>query len=135
MRLGFPTIIVGSLLLAVVGFFLTQKLSLLPPSPTPPLSQNSSSDSLNTPHLSIQQQQGFALITSYCADCHAVGTTDNSLYPPAPRFRDLHERFDVTFLEEALVEGLVAHPDMPEFEFDVDQAGAIIQYLVFLQNQ
>ncbi len=79
------------------------------------------------------EARGLDLVLTYCADCHAVGPHGQSLHELAPPFRQLHERFDVKFLEEALVEGLVAHPDMPEFEFDVPQAQAIIAYLEFLQ--
>jgi cytochrome c len=78
--------------------------------------------------------QGRAIVEMYCADCHATGPTGESQLEEAPRFRDLHERYDVEFLSEALVEGIVtAHPEMPEFEFDPDQAEAIIQYLKSLE--
>ena len=63
--------------------------------------------------------QGRAIVELYCADCHATGPTGESPLPDAPRFRDLHLLYDVEFLSEALVEGIVtAHPEMPEFEFD-----------------
>lgn len=79
---------------------------------------------------------GQALVTMYCADCHAVGATGDSPFPPAPRFRELHLRYDVEFLSEALVEGIVtAHPDMPQFEFDPQQAAAIVAYLKSLEPQ
>ncbi len=135
MRFGFPTIIVGSLVLAVVGFLLTKALPPNPPPPASLLVPNSYPQRPLMSQLNMHRQQGFALVTIYCADCHAVGLTGDSTYPPAPKFRELYQRFDVSFLEEALVEGLVAHPDMPEFEFDADQANDIIQYLVFLQTQ
>ena len=77
---------------------------------------------------------GLELVTTYCADCHAIGATGESALPEAPRFRDLHLRYDVEFLSEALVEGIVtAHPEMPEFEFDPDQAEAIVDYLKSLE--
>jgi len=77
---------------------------------------------------------GLELVSTYCADCHAIAATGESPFPPAPRFRDLHLRYDVEFLSEALVEGIVtAHPDMPEFEFDPDQAAAIVAYLKSLE--
>jgi cytochrome c len=79
-------------------------------------------------------EDGRALATMYCADCHAIGTTGDSTLAIAPRFRDLHLRYDVEFLSEALVEGIVtAHPDMPQFEFDPDQAAAIVAYLKSLE--
>jgi mono/diheme cytochrome c family protein len=77
---------------------------------------------------------GLELVTTYCADCHAIGATGESPFAPAPHFRDLHLRYDVELLSEALVEGIVtAHPDMPEFEFDPDQAAAIVAYLKSLE--
>lgn len=79
-------------------------------------------------------ETGRALVTMYCADCHAVGATDTGRLAIAPPFRELHLRYDVELLSEALVEGLVtAHPDMPEFEFDPPQAAAIIAYLKTLE--
>lgn len=77
---------------------------------------------------------GLQLAAMYCADCHAIATSGDSPFPPAPPFRELHLRYDVEFLAEALVEGIVtAHPEMPEFEFDPDQAEAIIAYLKTLE--
>lgn len=79
-------------------------------------------------------EMGRQLVVTYCADCHATGATGDSPFPPAPPFRDLHDRYEVAFLEEALVEGLVTgHPDMPEFEFDPEHAAAIIAYLQSLE--
>ncbi len=127
MKFGFPQIVFASLVIAIGGFLLLKN-----PTPVQPAPEE---HQLEERQLNVQQQQGFALTTSYCADCHAVGRTGESLHPPAPKFRELHERYDVTFLEEALVEGLVAHPDMPEFEFDILQAQAIIAYLETLQTQ
>ena len=79
-------------------------------------------------------QDGHALVTMYCTDCHATEAEGESPFAPAPRFRDLHLRYDVEALSEALVEGIVtAHPEMPQFEFDPDQAAAIVAYLKSLE--
>lgn len=79
-------------------------------------------------------EDGRALVTMYCTDCHATTETGESPFPTAPRFRDLHLRYDVDFLSEALVEGIVtAHPEMPQFEFDPDRASAIVAYLKWLE--
>lgn len=79
-------------------------------------------------------EDGRALVTMYCTDCHATGTTGESPLAIAPRFRDLHLRYDVDSLSEALVEGIVtAHPEMPQFEFDPEQASAIVAYLKTLE--
>lgn len=79
-------------------------------------------------------EDGRVLVKMYCNDCHAVGATDDSPLPAAPRFRELHTRYDVEFLSEALVEGIVtAHPEMPQYEFDPEQAAAIVAYLKTLE--
>lgn len=89
--------------------------------------------SLQTP-AEIELQLGAALVDVYCSSCHAIGREGTSLHPEAPPFRTLHYRYDVGDLEEALVEGLVSgHPDMPEFEFQPEQAKAIVSYLRSLQ--
>lgn len=78
---------------------------------------------------------GHDLIELYCVGCHAIGRTGTSPHPEAPPFRDLHLRYDVEQLTEALVEGLVSgHPDMPEFEFDPEQAAGIVAYLKSLED-
>lgn len=77
---------------------------------------------------------GHALVQMYCSDCHATEIAGESPFPAAPRFRDLYLRYDVQLLSEALVEGIVtAHAEMPQFEFDPDQAQAIILYLKSLE--
>ncbi|MBN9308581.1 MAG: cytochrome c [Devosia sp.] len=74
--------------------------------------------------------EGHVLVDEYCSDCHAVGRTGDSPLAIAPRFRELHQRYDIEDLSEALVEGIVtAHPEMPEFEFDPQQAAAIVAYI------
>jgi cytochrome c len=81
-----------------------------------------------------REARGRALVTMYCTDCHATENEGESPFPSAPRFRDLHLRYDVELLSEALVEGIVtAHPEMPQFEFDPDQAQDIILYLKSLE--
>lgn len=78
---------------------------------------------------------GQGLVREYCSDCHAIGKAGESPLAIAPRFRDLHLRYDVEDLSEALVEGIVtAHEEMPEFEFDPIQAAAIIAYLKSLSE-
>ena len=79
-------------------------------------------------------EQGRGLVDMYCSDCHAVGAEGTSPLAQAPPFRELYLRYDVAFLSEALVEGIVtAHPEMPEFEFDPEQAEAIVRYLKSLE--
>jgi hypothetical protein len=52
----------------------------------------------------------------------------------APPFRDLHKRYPVESLEEALGEGIVTgHPSMPEFQLPPDQVGDFIAFLKSLE--
>jgi mono/diheme cytochrome c family protein len=77
---------------------------------------------------------GEQLLTRDCAACHAVGRSGASPQKAAPAFRTLGQRYPVESLEEALGEGIMSgHPDMPEFSFDADQVGAIIDYLKSIQ--
>jgi mono/diheme cytochrome c family protein len=79
---------------------------------------------------------GEELLQKNCARCHAVGRTGESPNKAAPPFRMLGQRYPVESLEEALGEGILSgHPDMPEFQFDADQVGAIIAYLKSIQQR
>jgi cytochrome c len=81
-------------------------------------------------------KQGEALLAKECSRCHGIGRTDASRHPQAPLFRKLSKRYPIESLEEALGEGIISgHPDMPEFEFDADDVGAIIAYLKSIQDR
>jgi cytochrome c len=81
-------------------------------------------------------RQGEALVARECARCHGIGRTDTSRHPQAPLFRTLSKRYPIESLEEALGEGIISgHPDMPEFQFDADDVGAIIAYLKSIQDR
>jgi cytochrome c len=81
-------------------------------------------------------QQGQALVTKECSRCHGIGRSDTSRHPQAPPFRTLSKRYPIESLEEALGEGIISgHPDMPEFQFDADDVGAIIAYLKSIQDK
>jgi cytochrome c len=81
-------------------------------------------------------KQGETLVTRDCGRCHAVGRTDKGRHPQAPPFRTLSKRYPIESLEEALGEGIISgHPDMPEFQFDADDVGAIIAYLKSIQER
>ena len=79
---------------------------------------------------------GEALLQKHCGACHATARTDVSRDKTAPAFRTLGQRYPIESLEEALAEGMLSgHPDMPEFSFDADQVGAIIDYLKSIQQR
>lgn len=69
-----------------------------------------------------------------CGGCHAVGASDESRLPKAPRLRDLHRRYPVEDLGEALAEGIVVgHGPMPQWVFEPHEIGALIAYLKSLE--
>lgn len=77
-------------------------------------------------------QQGQRLASLYCASCHATDRVSQSPLSIAPPFRDLHKKYPVDTLEEALGEGIMTgHPTMPQFQFDPDQ---IADFLAFLKT-
>jgi mono/diheme cytochrome c family protein len=82
-----------------------------------------------------QLRRGQALLQRNCSACHAVGATGDSPNPAAPRFRELHRRYAIDNLAEALAEGmLTGHPAMPEFDFPPNDVRAIIAYLKSIQT-
>jgi mono/diheme cytochrome c family protein len=83
-----------------------------------------------------QIAKGRALVVRNCGMCHAVGRTGASPNKQAPPFRELHQRYDMDMLGEALAEGiLTGHPAMPEYRFQPDEVVAIIRYLRSIQDK
>jgi cytochrome c len=81
-------------------------------------------------------KRGETLLARACGSCHAVGRSGDSPVKNAPALRSLGERYPVESLEEALGEGfMTGHPDMPEFQFDATDVGAIIAYLKSIQQR
>ena len=79
-------------------------------------------------------QRGTMLARTYCVRCHSIDKVSISPIAIAPAFRDLHKRYPVENLAEALAEGIVTgHPTMPEFRFERDQIGDFIAYLKSLE--
>jgi len=80
-------------------------------------------------------QRGRSIAQANCSPCHAIGRTGESPVDAAPPFRNLHERYPVEELSEALAEGITTgHPAMPEFQFDPGQIGDFIAYLKSLEQ-
>ncbi|QIJ74188.1 c-type cytochrome [Methylobacterium sp. NI91] len=85
--------------------------------------------------LDARAQRGETIARTNCARCHAIGRVGASRLAEAPPFRELHHRYPVTDLGEALAEGITTgHPSMPEFRLDPDQAQALIAYLQTLER-
>lgn len=79
-------------------------------------------------------RRGAALARTHCAKCHAIDKTGPSPLAIALPFRELHKRYPVERLEEALAEGVVTgHPTMPEFRFEAGQIGDFIAFLKTLE--
>jgi len=81
-------------------------------------------------------KRGEELLQRDCAKCHAIGRSGESPDKAALAFRTLGQHYPIESLEEALGEGLMSgHPDMPEFQYDADDVGAIIAYLKSIQQR
>ena len=85
---------------------------------------------------SADPARGEALVRTNCAACHAIGASGASTNPRAPAFRDLHRRYPVEQLSEALAEGIVTgHADMPAFQLNTQQIDDLIAYLRSLERR
>jgi mono/diheme cytochrome c family protein len=79
-------------------------------------------------------QRGTVFTRTHCAHCHSIDRVTPSPLSIAPPFRDLHKRYAVESLQEALAEGiLTGHPSMPEFRLDPGQIGDVIAFLKSLE--
>jgi mono/diheme cytochrome c family protein len=85
--------------------------------------------------LSPAAQRGFRFVQTHCAQCHAIGKVGGSPLGIAPPFRELHLRYPVESLEEALAEGIMTgHPSMPQFRLDPGEINSVIAYLKTLER-
>ncbi len=83
---------------------------------------------------SPSEMRGKTFALNNCARCHSIDRVTQSPLKIAPPFRDLHRRYPVDTLAEALTEGIsTGHPSMPEFQLGPDQAGELISYLKSLE--
>jgi cytochrome c len=82
-----------------------------------------------------QVQRGKTFVGANCAGCHSVGRVGASPLGEAPAFRDLHTKYPVEDLGEALAEGITTgHPTMPEFQLEPDQITDVLAYLKSLER-
>src|ERR1700751_3698074 len=62
------------------------------------------------------EQRGKNFVVTNCSRCHAVDKMTPSPLKIAPPFRDLHNKYPIETLQDALAEGIsTGHPTMPEF--------------------
>ncbi len=81
---------------------------------------------------------GESIAKANCSRCHAVGVAGKSPNPKSPPFRDLSRKYPLSYLEEALGEGIVVGhegPEMPQFQFDAKQIEALLAYLGSIQKR
>jgi cytochrome c len=91
---------------------------------------------LTCPTSAQDLKRGEDLLARDCSPCHAIGRSGDSLQPDAPAFRTLGKRYPIEALEEALGEGMMTgHPAMPEYAYDADEVGDIIDYLKSIQQR
>lgn len=75
-------------------------------------------------------ERGKLIAEVNCQRCHSITRQGMSPFTGAPPFRVIAKIYNVSDLEEALVEGIVVgHPAMPEFKMTGEQAAAIIAYI------
>jgi mono/diheme cytochrome c family protein len=87
------------------------------------------------PAMAQSIDHGRQLAEARCAGCHAIGPSGASPAATAPAFRDLHKRYPVEQLAEALAEGIfTGHPEMPVVTFDEQQVASLIAFLQSLQR-
>lgn len=79
---------------------------------------------------------GRALAERLCARCHAIGATDGSPLAKAPPFKTFKSKWPLSYLEEALAEGIVTgHEDMPQFTFSPDEIQQLLSHIESLPIQ
>ena len=83
-----------------------------------------------------REARGALLVVDKCGACHAVGFEGDSPHRDAPAFRTLSRNYPVGDLRESLAEGIMTgHPDMPVFEFGVEDIERIIAWLERIQDK
>ena len=83
-----------------------------------------------------QIADGRAIAERECATCHALDQSTASPRADAPPMRDLLARYDKDALANDLIEGIkLGHKDMPQFDFNVIAADALVAYLRSIQPE
>ena len=88
------------------------------------------------PDVAASIGRGRQLALRNCGMCHATGESGDSPNTMAPPFRELHKRYPIDNLQEALAEGiLTGHPAMPEYRFAPNEITDLIRYLKSIQSR
>jgi len=84
--------------------------------------------------LSPAEQRGKTFALNNCARCHSIDKVTQSPLKIAPPFRNLHLRYPIDTIAEALAEGIsTGHPTMPQFQLDPDQINDLLSYMKTLE--
>lgn len=84
---------------------------------------------------SASELRGRVLARENCARCHSIDRYTPSPLKIAPPFRELHRRYPVETLAEALGEGIdTGHPTMPMFRLEPDQINDLLSFLRTLER-
>lgn len=74
--------------------------------------------------------RGEEIAVQRCSVCHATDAKSPSPHKITPPFRDLHQRFPIDMLVEAIGTGTVSgHDEMPMFQFTIEDAQALVTYI------
>ena len=77
-------------------------------------------------------ERGLALAQVHCAACHAIAEADESptRINANTSFRDLHQRFPIKMLVEAVSTGTIeGHDEMPAFDFSPAEIIDLLSYI------
>ncbi len=98
--------------------------------------QYSEAATVGRPNVDLEPQDvgevadGRRLAEQECATCHAVDRASFSPRPEAPPLRDVLTLYAPDNLADRFIEGMkVGHDGMPQFDFDVRSADALIAYI------
>lgn len=114
-----------------------------PPDATDPVALETANDDLSEAEeledgeLFGDPDEGAEMAEALCSRCHAIGRTGESPVADAPLFRSLAARWPLSYLEEALAEGImVGHPlvEMPAFQFSPTEIAHLLAYLDSIQE-
>lgn len=81
--------------------------------------------------LAVDGARGQALAERLCLKCHASLVDGASPNPDAPALASFKEKWPLTYLEEALAEGIVTGHDnqMPVFELSPMEISDLLEYI------
>jgi mono/diheme cytochrome c family protein len=75
-------------------------------------------------------ERGRALAARKCAPCHAVGRDDERPHAIVTPFRELHTRYPIQMLVDALRTGIISgHDEMPMFELSREDMRALLAFI------